>query len=163
MRFTWEVVQQEGADVVVRYRRVWLKGDAMRPIQSADTNVLCLLEVDSANSKRNDLASSIDVESTSAKSVDIFGSFEINASLGSMDIEGSLEVINFDGRAQIGCVLEVRGLVTIVEKMGKDYMVKGRINPTATDDVIKATIDIMVKNDYMKHRLVGMRGELSDA
>ena len=163
MRFTWEVVQQEGADVVVRYRRVWLKGDAMRPVQPADKDVICFLSVDSANSKRNDIASSIDVESTSAKSVDIFGSFEINASLGSMDIEGSLEVVNFDGRAQVGCVLEVRGLVTIVEKMGKDYMVKGRINPTATDDVIKATIDLMVKNDYMKHRLVGMRGELSDA
>ena len=163
MRFTWEVVQQEGADVVVRYRRVWIKGDLSRPIQPSSNDMACGLEIENNLAKRNDLVCGIDIELPSDKSVNIFGSLEVNAILGSVDLEGYLEVVNYDGIAEIGSVLQVNGLITLVEKMGKDYMVKGRVPNTAGDDLIKTSIDIMVKNDYLKHRLVGMRGELVDA
>ena len=85
------------------------------------------------------------------------------ASFGELDIIGSLEVINNSGSFDLGSTLEVRGVVEVVERYGKDYMVRGRINPTASDEVIKTMVDLMVKNDYLKHRLVGMKGELLDA
>ena len=163
MRFTWEVLQQEGADVIVRYRRVWLKGDASKPIQPANNDLACGMNVENNLSKRSDIMCGLDVELPTEKSVSIFGSLEVNALLGSVDLQGSLEVINFSGVAEIGSVLEVAGYVTIVEKMGKDYTVKGRVPNTAGDDMVKAAIDIMVKNDYLKHRLVGMKGEIADA
>lgn len=166
MKFIWEVLQQEDREVVVRYRRVFLKGEVKKPepvTVDSDDSIACSMMVEPESSARNDIGSSIEIESPLDKSVNIYGSLEVNASFGELDIIGSLEVINNSASFDLGSTLEVRGVVEVVERYGKDYMVRGRITPTASDEVIKTMIDLMVKNDYLKHRLVGMKGELLDA